>query len=79
MLGGQHSYAAKAEPDASPQMGSAELEVTQMVDDSEQTCAEAADERSFIAQSAGGSPADGYLLLPSLCLRSPLEACCVSG
>ena len=36
--------------------------MAQVVDDSEQNSAEAADERSSIAQSAGGSPADGYLL-----------------
>ena len=50
-----------------------------MVGDSEQTSAEAAGERPPIAQSAGGSPADGCVLTFVICLRSPLEACCVSG
>ena len=36
--------------------------MAQVVDDSEQTSAEAAGKRSRIAQSAGGSAADEYLL-----------------
>ena len=51
-----------AEPGATPQRSSAELEVAQVVGGSEQTSAEAADEGSPIAQSAGGSLADGHLL-----------------
>ena len=43
-------------------MGSAELQVAQVADGSEQTSAEAAGKRLPIAQSAGGPTADGYLL-----------------
>ena len=51
-----------AEPAATPQRSSTELEVEQVVDDSARPSAEAADEGSPIAQSAGGSLADGHLL-----------------